>query len=123
VRELAGEIGERNAAHPWQLAAAADYVALQFEDLGLAVERLGYEVDGTPVQNLIVTIPGGAKADEVIVVAAPYDSALRGRGENASASGVGALLELGRLCRDAESQRTLRLVAFALSAPPYAGGE
>lgn len=123
VAELAGTIGERNPAHPWELAAAADYVALQFEELGFPVERHGYEVDGAAVQNLAVTIPGGSRGDEVVVVGAYYDTAPGSRGENDNASGVAALLELARLFRGAQNDRTLRLVAFAVCAPPYAGGK
>jgi hypothetical protein len=123
VAELSSKIGERNPEHPWELAAAADYVALQFEDLGFPVERHGHEVAGAAVQNLAVTVPGGTRGDEVVVVGAYYDSAAGSRGENANASGVAALLELARMFRDAKNDRTLRLVAFALCAPPYAGTE
>lgn len=123
VVELAETIGERNPEHPWELAAAADYVALQFEEHGFAVERMGYEVDGAAVQNLAVTIPGTERGNEVVVVGAHYDSAPGSRGENANATGVAALLELARLFRGAQSARTLRLVAFAVCSPPYAGGE
>lgn len=123
VVELSQRIGERNPGHPWELAAAADYVALEFEALGFPVERLGYEIDGAAVQNLAVTVPGSRQPQEVIVVGAYYDSAPGSRGENANATGVAALLELARLLRDAKTARTLRLVAFAVSAPPYAGGE
>src|SRR5690606_27149653 len=123
VVRLAQGIGERNLEHPWELAEAADYVAAEFEALGFAVERSGYELEGTVVQNLAVTIPGGARGDEMVVVGAHYDSALVSRGENANATGVAAVLELARLFRDAKNERTLRLVAFALSAPPHAGGQ
>lgn len=123
VAELSSKIGERNPEHPWELAAAADYVALQFEDLGFPVERQGHEVAGAAVQNLAVTVPGGSRGDEVVVVGAYYDSAPGSRGENANASGVAAVLELARMFRDAKNDRTLRLVAFAVCAPPFAGSE
>lgn len=123
VDRLARSIGERNLEHPWELAEAADYVAIEIEALGLPIERLGYELDGAVVQNLAVTIPGGARGDEVLVVGAHYDSAPGSRGENGNATGVAAVLELARLFRGAQNERTLRLVAFAVSAPPHAGGQ
>ncbi len=123
VVELAQAIGERNPQHPWELAEAADYVALQFEEQGFAVERMGYEVDGAAVQNLAVTLPGTDRGDEVVIVGAHYDSAPGSKGENGNATGVAALLELARMFRGATNARTLRLVAFAVCAPPYAGGE
>lgn len=122
VVRLARGIGERNLEHPWELAEAADYVAAELETLGFAIERLGYELDGAVVQNLAVTILGGARGDEMVVVGAHYDSERGSRGENGNATGVAAVLELARLFRDAKSERTLRLVAFAVSAPPHAGG-
>lgn len=123
VTELAQTIGERNPQRPWELAAAADYVALQFEEQGFAVERLGYEVDGAAVQNLAVTLPGTHRGDEVVIVGAHYDSAPGSKGENGNATGVAALLELARMFRGATNARTLRLVAFAVCSPPYAGSE
>jgi hypothetical protein len=121
VNELAAKIGERNPEHPWELASAADYVAGQFEALGFPLERHGYEVAGVAAQNLGVTVPGGELGKEVIVVGAHYDSPRNSRGENDNGTGVAALLELARMLREAKSSRTLRLVAFAVSEPPFAG--
>jgi Zn-dependent M28 family amino/carboxypeptidase len=87
------------------------------------VERNGYEVAGVAAQNLAVTVPGAELGKEVIVVGAHYDSRRGSRGENDNASGVAALLELSRMLRGARSSRTLRLVAFAVSEPPFAGSD
>ncbi len=123
VDELATKIGERNPEHPWELASASDYVAAQFESFGFPVERNGYEVAGVAAQNLAVTLPGAELGEEVVLVGAHYDSRRGDRGENDNATGVAALLELSRLFREAKSSRTLRLVAFAVSSPPFAGGD
>ncbi len=121
MRELSTKIGERNPEHPWELASAADYVAGSFEALGYPVERVGYEVSGVVAQNLAVTIRGSEAPNEVWVLGAHYDSARGERGEDRNATGVAALLELARMMRDAKCARTLRLVAFAVSEPPFAG--
>ncbi len=123
VLELADKIGERNPEQPWELAAAADYVAAQFEGFGYVVERQGYEVAGVAAQNLAVTVRGVDRAEDVIVVGAHYDSPVGGPGRNGNASGVAGLLELARMFRSEEGSRTVRFVAFAVSEPPYAGSD
>lgn len=121
VQELAVRIGERHLDRPWELADAADSLAARFEDLGYTVERQGYEIDGVVAHNLAVTIPGGARGDEVFLVTAHYDSPHGKAGKNAGASGAVAILELARLMRDARPARTLRLVLFAIGEPPFSG--
>src|SRR5687768_1134414 len=44
VQELAVAIGERNPDKKWELAEASDYLAIQLEEAGYAVERQGYEL-------------------------------------------------------------------------------
>lgn len=114
-------IGERNPDRPWELASAADYVVERLESFGFPVERVGYEVAGVAAQNLVVTVQGREQPEEVWLVGAHYDTARGDRGEERNATGVAALLELARMMREARCSRTLRLVAFTLSAPPFAG--
>lgn len=114
VNHLAGEIGERNAARRWQLADAIDYVALELEGLGLRVDRQGYDADAEVVaQNLVVELRGTLAAEEIVVVAAHLDSPPGSPGASA-ATGVAALLVLGRRLRDEQPTRTLRLVVASL---------
>src|SRR5438132_10066105 len=74
VRTLAGTIGERHYARPAALARAVAY-------LHDALARLGYEVavqpfaaGGQTFHNLEVVIPGGSRADEIVVVGGHYDT-------------------------------------------------
>jgi len=71
------------------------------------------------VRNIEVEVPGGAGADEVIIVGAHYDSVLGAVGANDNGSGVAAVLELARLFRDARPARTVRFVAFVNEEPPF----
>jgi len=116
---LAGDIGERNVFHPQALHAAADYIEQQWRSQGHAVERQVYEVEGVRCANLEINCTGSRRPGEVILVGAHYDSVQGSPGANDNASGVAALLELGRLFAAVNPESTLRLVAFVNEEPPF----
>lgn len=120
VEELAGRIGERNMHHPEALHAAARYVEEQFRESGLKVSSETYEVQGMSVRNLVVTIPGQTRPDDIVLIGAHYDSMIGAPGANDNASGVAALLAIaGSLAAAEVPQRTVRLVAFVNEEPPH----
>jgi hypothetical protein len=139
VVTLAGAIGERNAWRPEGLERAARYIETTFAGLGLEPKRLPYTVHRSAIGgpfglvgglaerlpeestyvNLEVDIPGRAKANEIVVVGAHYDSLFGTVGANDNATGVAALLEIARLLKDSGPARTLRFVAFANEEPPF----
>ncbi len=122
VRELAGRIGERNSVHYGALEEAAAYVERELAALGYTVASQRWPTAGDQTfRNLEVTIPGRARAGEVIVVGAHYDSNRGTPGADDNASGVAALLELARLLRVDSLPRTIRLVAFANEELPFFG--
>ncbi|MDQ3996328.1 MAG: M28 family peptidase [Gemmatimonadota bacterium] len=122
VRELAGRIGERNSVHYGALEEAAAYVERELAALGYTVASQRWTTAGDQTfRNLEVTIPGRARAGEVIVVGAHYDSNRGTPGADDNASGVAALLELARLLRVDSLPRTIRLVAFANEELPFFG--
>lgn len=123
VELLSGKIGERNPKMLWELAEASDYLANELERLGFSVDRQGYETAGIAAQNLAITVNGGARGDEVLVLGAHYDSPPGSRGMNAGATGTAALLEMARLMRDASLDRSLRIVFFALGESPHGDGD
>jgi Zn-dependent M28 family amino/carboxypeptidase len=124
VAHLAGAIGERNVHRPQQLQAAADYIRRQCKDQGFEVEQLPYDVAGMTCHNLEVTLPGGARAKEIILIGAHYDTVPGSPGANDNASGVAALLELSRLFAGVTPALTLRFVAFVNEeAPFFASGQ
>ena len=120
VEELAGRIGERNMYHRDALQAAARYVETQFQEAGFAVATEPYEIAGDSVSNLVATLPGRTRPDEIVIVGAHYDSVLGSPGANDNASGVAALLCIARsLAAEAGNRRTIRFVAFVNEEPPY----
>lgn len=119
VRRLAGEIGERNLPHYAGLREAEAYLLACWREMGAEPERQTYLCEGREVANLQVEITGGARADEILVVGAHYDSVFGSPGANDNASGVAALLELSRRLLPTTPRQTLRLVAFVNEEPPY----
>ena len=119
VEALAGRIGERNLWKPEALAAAAAYVEDGLRSSGLAVQSQSFTVEGRTVRNLEVRLEGAARAGEVVVVGAHYDSVLGSPGADDNATGVAALLEIARSCATLRLPRTVHLVAFVNEEPPF----
>ena len=116
---LAADIGERNVFRPDALAAAADYIRGEWRAQGHAVRPQSYRVGGVDCENLEVTIAGGARAREILLVGAHYDSVAGSPGADDNASGVAALLEIASLLAGSRPARTIRIVAFVNEEPPF----
>jgi peptidase M28-like protein len=121
VRALAGEIGERSMTRPGSLEAAARYLERQLREHGYAVES--QEVAPPSARNLAAELRGGARAEEIVIAGAHYDSVFGSPGANDNASGTAAVLELARLFKGRGLQRTLRFVLFVNEEPPYFLGD
>ena len=119
VRTLAGEIGERNVWRPAALDAARDYIRDTWQAQGHAVETQDYEAYGMVCSNLWITLPGTIRPGEIVLMGAHYDTVSGSPGADDNASGVAALLEIGRRLAGTRPQRTLRLVAFVNEEPPF----
>lgn len=119
VVALASTIGERNVFRPAALAAAAAYIRDAWTAQGFDVRAQTYAVGDVECANLEVSVAGGAEPEEIVLLGAHYDSVLGSPGANDNASGVAAVLEIGRLLKDAHPARTLRLVAFVNEEPPF----
>ncbi|MHC4948702.1 MAG: M20/M25/M40 family metallo-hydrolase [Planctomycetota bacterium] len=123
VQALAGDIGPRSVPRPRALAAAAAYIESELAAAGYAVRRECYDVDGVECCNVEATLAGGARADEIVVIGAHYDSVTDGLlacpGANDNASGVAATLSLARAFADASPARTIRFVLFVNEEPPW----
>jgi Zn-dependent M28 family amino/carboxypeptidase len=115
---------ERNLINrPAELEAAARHIEFTLFGFGYGVETQRFRVDRDEARNVEVEVPGGARAGEIVVVGAHYDSAMGAPGANDNGSGVAALLELARLLRDSKPARTLRFVAFVNEEPPLYRGD
>lgn len=119
VFHLAEEIGERNVYHPWALHDAQRYIMETWQAIGYEVRVQDYEVNGVRSANLEVTVPGGRRDDEILLVGAHYDSVRGSPGANDNGSGVAALLELSRLFFSETPPRRMRFVAFVNEEPPF----
>lgn len=121
VVALAGGIGPRDARrHPAALAKAASFVEAGLAaGTGRPVRRLPFRVAAGEVVNLEVALPGATEPAAVVVIGAHYDTVPTTPGADDNASGVAALLELGRRLKGAKLPRTVRLVAFTNEEPPY----
>jgi hypothetical protein len=119
VNYLAGAIGERNMIAYQPLLKTAQYIEDQFKSYGYAVKTQEYVVQMRRVRNLIVEIPGGSRAKEIVVIGAHYDTVYDCPGADDNTSGVAALLELSRLLKGSHPTRTIRLVAFVNEEPPH----
>ena len=119
VSHLALEIGQRNIFHPQALHAAAVYIRSEWLAQGYAVNSQCYQAREVESENLEVSRIGKTKPQEIVLVGAHYDTVTGSPGADDNASGIAALLELGRLFASVETERTLRFVAFTNEEPPF----
>ncbi len=110
---------EHNVFHPAALEASAQYIEQTFAGLGYAVAAQRFRAGTVEVRNIEVEVRGGARAPEIVLVGAHYDSVVGAVGANDNGSGVAAMLELARLFKGAGPARTLRFVAFVNEEPPF----
>lgn len=119
VEKLAAHIGERNYAHPAQLAAGADYIETQLATAGYPVRRQRFSHDGLEFVNLEAELAGRGATGETIIIGAHYDTVLGSAGAHDNATGVAALLALARSFAGALAERSIRFVAFANEEAPF----
>lgn len=119
VQMLAGDIGERNVLKSDAYRRAAGYIAGEFKAAGYEVDWQRFEAQRVTCANLTASRSGTARADEIIVIGAHYDSVAGCPGANDNASAVAALLELARRFAGERPARTVRFVAFANEEPPF----
>ncbi|MEX2152147.1 MAG: M28 family peptidase [Gemmatimonadaceae bacterium] len=119
VDMLAGRIGERNYMKMRALDSAATYIKTTLDSLGYATKELPYQARGATFRNLEATLPGGARANEIVVVGGHYDTVYDSPGADDNASGTAAVLELARLLKNQPHARTIRFVAFVNEEPPF----
>ncbi|MGY6274325.1 M28 family peptidase [Methylomonas sp. MgM2] len=119
VYQLAGKLGQHNVFHPEALHAAEAYITAEWRRQGYSVNKQVYTARGVECANLEITRPGNGENDDVILLGAHYDSVLGSPGANDNGSGVAALLELSRLCKDITPDTALRFVAFVNEEPPF----
>lgn len=120
VEQLSQSSSGRNDFREDHLTPARDYITEQFKALGLEPRFQHYELDGGDYSNIIIEIPSNKQNSPVLIVGAHYDSVLNSPGANDNASGVAALIEIGRyFSQHSPDKYHLRLIAFTNEEPPY----
>jgi Zn-dependent M28 family amino/carboxypeptidase len=119
ISYLADDIGERNVIACEPLQKTAQYIEGNLKKFEYEVKSQEYTVQMRKVRNLIAEIPGGTKANEIVVIGAHYDTVYDCPGADDNSSGVAALLELARILKGSRPARTVRFVAFVNEEPPW----
>jgi len=110
---------EHNFFQPAELDASAQHIEKSLAGLGYAVATQRFPSGPLEVRNIEVEVKGNARASEIVIVGAHYDSVLGAPGANDNGSGVAAVIELARLFRGSSPARTLRFVLFVNEEPPF----
>ena len=115
---------EHNVFRLPMLEQAAQYIENAFDKAGYhPVLAQRFQSGPAEVRNIEVELKGGARAREIIVVGAHYDSVAGAPGANDNGSGVAAMLELARLMLHSRPAHTVRFVAFVNEEPPFFLGD
>ncbi len=116
-----GTDAERSQRKPGTLDRSATLIESALRDAGYPVTRLAYSSDAASVVNVEAALAGGAKAREIVVIGAHYDTAAGAPGADDNASGVAAMLAIARaLAAEKHAPaRTVRFVGFVNEEPPY----
>jgi len=94
-----------------------DLCAARLSALGFTVERYKYG-DGVDV---IGTLPGTSRPEEIVIVSAHYDTIMGGDGADDNASGVAAVLESARLLAAGKHERSLVAACWDEEEPAETG--
>jgi hypothetical protein len=118
VEELTVKIGSRSVFEYDKLTAAKEYILSSLRGMGYTPILQDFSYQERVFSNIIVTLPGKTRPEEVVVIGAHYDTVVGSPGADDNASAVAALLEMCRLLKDFSPERTLKLVFFTLEEPP-----
>jgi Zn-dependent M28 family amino/carboxypeptidase len=116
---LAGTIGERNLWSYGALERAAQYISTQLTTSGYTARRQTFDLAKLPLSNVEAVLEGTARAAEIVIIGAHYDTVAGCPGANDNASGVAAVLELAQRFSGQSQPRTIRFVAFVNEEPPF----
>lgn len=123
VEHLSVTIGSRSVSEYDELTAAREYILTSLTNNGYAPVRQDYSYEDRIYSNVIVTIPGKANPEEIVLIGAHYDTKAGTPGADDNASAVAVLLEMCRLLKNETPDRTLKLVFFTLEEPPIFGSK
>jgi hypothetical protein len=104
-------------AYTSQSVLAQQWLATQFQNLGLSVEVMDFTMPSGPASdNVIATLVGTSYPDEYVVLGGHYDSRCwsgNAPGADDNASGTAAVLEMARILSEYEFDRSIIFCAFS----------
>jgi hypothetical protein len=106
------QFGDREQGTP-RNAAANDWIEFQLRGWGYATERLKYEYQGQPREQVFATKIGATVPQEMYILGGHMDGRGGGEAANDDASGTALVMELARVLA-ATDVTTTRSVRFAL---------
>ncbi|PIF44028.1 Zn-dependent M28 family amino/carboxypeptidase [Chryseobacterium sp. 52] len=107
----------RNYKNIDQLNTVADYIQKNLSKYGDSTTFQEYPVEGKIYKNVITSF--GTENKKRIIIGAHYDVCGDQQGADDNATGVTALLELGRMLKGQKLNYRIDLVAYTLEEPPY----
>ena len=129
IKRLA--VSPRNSReNPEQHAEAIDWIAKEFESIGLTVRRQSFAIPEQTPERTGTNIIGelnpdtrDARSEAPVLIGAHFDTVPGSPGADDNASGVAAMLECARVLVEANSQRRMTFVAFDAEElqPPVEG--
>lgn len=111
VRGLA-DFGDRQQGTE-RNAQAVDWIEAQLQSWGYETERIHYEYDGEPREQVFATKYGSTVPGEMYIIGGHMDGRGGGEGVNDNASGTALVMEIARVLGSPDVETT-RSVRFAL---------
>lgn len=104
--------------HGEEILEARDWLVGQYEDLGLKVSTMSFDVNFTKSYNVIAVMEGTEKPDEWFIVGGHYDSIsqspnIAAPGSEDNASGASGVLEMARVFAKNPPKSTIIFINFA----------
>jgi len=118
VEQLSVHIGSRSVYEYDKITATKDYIVSCIEDFGFLPAFQSYIYHGKEYSNIVVSMPGTRRPDEIVIIGAHYDSVFDTPGADDNASAVAVLLELCHMLKDFSPARTLKLIFFVNEESP-----
>ncbi|MFQ5673972.1 MAG: M28 family peptidase [Nitrospinales bacterium] len=121
-KHLQALVGERNPfTSPQRLHAAGQYILQRFREARLDTREQEVRFEGAPYHNILGLKKGAAKADEIFVLGAHYDTVEGSPGADDNAAAVAALLEIARYLEPVPLNASLMFAGFTLEEHGFVG--
>ncbi|MEE9259184.1 MAG: M20/M25/M40 family metallo-hydrolase [Nitrospinaceae bacterium] len=121
-KHLATLVGERNPyTTPVALERAGQYIAKQFETLGLRVMEESVPFGGMESTNVLGLKEGLGNSGDLFILAAHYDTVENSPGADDNASAVAAMLEAARCLESVQLKTPLLFAGFTLEEYGFVG--